>query len=94
MSRRLSRRVSPTPPGTVLYSTWPGNSPDLNPIENCWNWMKDQLQEKKVTSVKNLIEIKRLWCLATPQDYLRTLSDSMPRRLQAVIDAGGEMTKY
>ena len=85
MSRRLSRRVSPTPPGTVLYSTWP---------RNCWNWMKDQLQEKKVTSVKNLIEIKRLWCLATPQDYLRTLSDSMPRRLQAVIDAGGEMTKY
>ena len=67
MSRRLSRRVSPTPPGTVLYSTWPGNSPDLNPIENCWNWMKDHLQEKKVTSIKNLIEeIKRLWCLATP----------------------------
>ena len=94
LSRRLSRRVSPTPPGTVLYSTWPGNSPDLNPIENCWNWMKDQLQEKKVTSVKNLIEIKRLWCLATPQDYLRTLSESMPRRLQAVIDTGGEMTKY
>ena len=57
--------------------------------------MKDQLQEKKVTSVKNLIEeIKRLWCLATPRDYLRNLSDSMPRRLQAVIDAGGEMTKY
>ena len=57
--------------------------------------MKDQLQEKKVTSVPNLIEeIKRLWCLGTPRDLLRTLSDSMPRCLQAVIDTKGEMTKY
>ena len=24
---------------------WPGNSPDLNPIENAWSWMKKQLFE-------------------------------------------------
>jgi hypothetical protein len=23
---------------------WPGNSPDLNPIENCWNFMKNRLR--------------------------------------------------
>ena len=74
---------------------WPGNLPDLNPIENLWNWMKDQLQEKKVTSVPALQEeVKRLWCMGTPVELLKKLSDSMPRRLQAVIDAGGEMTKY
>ena len=22
---------------------WPGNSPDLLPIENCWNYLKDKL---------------------------------------------------
>ena len=54
-----------------------------------------ELQQKKVTSVPNLIEeIKRLWCLGTPRDLLRTLSDSMPRYLQAMIDTKGEMTKY
>ena len=25
---------------------WPGNSPDLNPIENCWNWMKNELKAR------------------------------------------------
>ena len=39
-------------------------------------------------------EVKRLWCMGTPVELLKKLSDSMPRRLQAVIDAGGEMTKY
>ena len=24
---------------------WPGNSPDLNPIENAWNVMKNKVQE-------------------------------------------------
>jgi len=22
---------------------WPPNSPDLNPIEHCWNWLKEKL---------------------------------------------------
>ena len=55
----------------------------------------DQLQEKQVTSVPILQEeVKRLWCMGTPRELLKKLSDSMPRRLQCVIDAGGEMTKY
>ena len=74
---------------------WPGNSPDLNPIENCWNWMKDKLQPLNVTSIQQLWEeIKRLWCTGTPTKYLKKLSDSMPRRLQMVVDSNGEMTKY
>ena len=26
---------------------WPENSPDLNPIENCWQKMKKTMSEKK-----------------------------------------------
>jgi transposase len=40
---------------------WPGNSPDLNPIENLWNQMKIKLKKKAITSVAVLKEeIKKL----------------------------------
>jgi hypothetical protein len=29
---------------------WSGNSPDLNPIENCWNHLKNLLKKKDVSS--------------------------------------------
>ena len=74
---------------------WPGNSPDLNPIENCWNLMKDRLKEKNTISLPLLIdEIKKLWCTGLPDGYLRKLSDSMPDRIKSVIKNKGEMTKY
>jgi hypothetical protein len=74
---------------------WPGNSPDLNPIENCWNLMKDKLKEKNTISLELLQkEIKLLWCTSLPEGYLRKLSDSMPNRIKMVIKNKGEMTKY
>ena len=74
---------------------WPENSPDLNPIENCWNWMKDKLKEVNTISEPLLTaEIKKLWCTGLPNEYLRKLSDSMPDRIKIVIQNKGEMTKY
>jgi transposase len=73
---------------------WPGNSPDLNPIENAWNLMKDKLAEKNTISVPRLIdEIKILW-VHMDAEYFKNLSESMPKRLQMVIKSKGEMTKY
>ncbi len=74
---------------------WPGNSPDLNPIENAWNYIKRKLKSQDISSVPKLKEaILKLWTQDMSQDYLRTLSDSMPNRIKAVIDAKGDMTKY
>lgn len=74
---------------------WPGNSPDLNPIENCWNYMKTKLKKQDISSVPKLTqEIKMLWTMELSREYLRSLSDSMPARLKLVIAARGDMTKY
>jgi transposase len=74
---------------------WPGNSPDLNPIENCWNFMKGKLKDKDVSSVPKLInEIKMLWTTKISREYFKKLSDSMPTRIKKVLAAKGECTKY
>jgi hypothetical protein len=34
---------------------WPGNSPDLNLVKNCWNYMKEKLKSKDAGSFPKLI---------------------------------------
>ena len=79
---------------SLIY--WQGNSPDLNPIENVWNWMKQKLQDSKATSLPQLQqEIKELWTLQMDNiQYLKNLMESMPMRLEAVIQNEGNSTKY
>ena len=80
----------------IQFIDWPGNSPDLNPIENAWNWMKLQLKEKVITNLEQLEqEIKELWCIKMADgEYLHTLVNSIPRRLATVKEMMGDMTKY
>ena len=74
---------------------WPGNSPDINPIENLWASLKRQLQNENTSSVPHVIEsLKKIWIKETTHETCLALAHSMPRRLQNVISANGEMTKY
>ena len=78
----------------IALLDWPGNSPDLNPIENAWNWMKDQLTTKDTSSFPRLVkELKDLWVHCDGQ-YFKKLASSMPNRLRKVLKAKGQMTKY
>jgi hypothetical protein len=53
--------------------------------------MKGKLKDKDIGSVPKLIkELKILWT----SSISRELSDSMPSRIQQVIAAKGEATKY
>ena len=67
---------------------WPGNSPDLNPIENLRTILKNKVSERQPTNA-NILEqaIKEVWVRDISPAYSRNLVESMPRRLEAVIKA-------
>ncbi len=57
--------------------------------------MKNRLRGKDISSLPKLIkEIKLLWTCDLSRDYLKNLSDSMPRRIQEVLKAKGDASKY
>ena len=73
---------------------WPGNSPDLNPIENAWNVMKNKVQEAQPVNISELTHVLKTMWVTMEIDYFEKLADSMPRSLQDAIQAKGFMTKY
>ena len=75
---------------------WPAQSPDLNPIEHLWNHVKKQLlrHPRKPTSVHDLWDCLVEEWESIPVEVCRNLIESMPRRIEAVIKAKGENTRY
>jgi transposase len=82
----------------VIQVKWPPYSPDLNPIENCWNWLKAYLEDKYGDEPKPSYALLRQWVQeaweALPKSYWRAQLLSMPERMAAVIEANGLHTKY
>jgi transposase len=73
---------------------WPANSPDQNCIENAWHVLKLKVAERKPTTLKQLVRtVKKEWASLTTE-YAAKLVSSMPRRVQALIDAGGDYTMF
>jgi len=75
---------------------WPAQSPDLNPIELMWAYLKIQLGKypTRPNSCQELWQrISAEW-YKIPVVFCRDLIRSMPRRLQAVCRAKGRQTKY
>ena len=70
---------------------WPGNSLDINPTENFWKILKDDIAEKQPTSTKHLCEmIKLVWVAEITQ----ALVYSMSSQIESVIENRGGHTKY
>ena len=75
---------------------WPPMLPDLNPIENIWSMMKDEVYKKKKV-YKNTTElweaIMAAWH-AIPIESFQTLYESIPCCLVKVIEEKGERIRY
>ena len=66
---------------------------DLNPIEHLWKLLKDAVDKRQPTSVEMAWEIcQEEWGKLGPE--CKKLIDTYNNRLEAVIAAKGEATKY
>ena len=75
--------------------SWCANSPDLNPMEHVWKRLKAKINQKKIPKNREelIVTIKQKWaCIDV--EFIYSVIESMPSRIQAVIDSDGGHTKY
>ncbi|GFX77935.1 transposable element Tc1 transposase [Trichonephila clavipes] len=79
----------------VQMLPWPAYSPDHSPIEHVWDVIGRRLQTLPLplTSDQLWQMVEREW-RTIPQDTIRTLIDSVPRRVSSCIAARGGSTSY
>jgi hypothetical protein len=76
--------------------SWPPSSPDMNIIENIW----DYLERRVCTRDCLLMNSKEMWgalqeeWMGIEMDYITKLFESMPCRIEALLEAKGGYTKY
>ncbi|GFS65329.1 hypothetical protein TNCV_2451521 [Trichonephila clavipes] len=73
----------------VRLSSWPVRSPDVSPMEMFWSMFAERLARHHipVTTVDELYHrVEAAWA-SVPVHANQTLSNSMPRRISAVIIA-------
>lgn len=80
----------------VKVMEWPGNSPDLNPIENLWAICKKRIaKEDCTTKTSMIIAVIKIWFHDDEiKNICKKLIESMPKRCEEVIKNKGGHIHY
>lgn len=72
----------------------PPQSPDVNPIEHLWEELKRRVRKHQVRNKEDLKNRIRQEWENIPPEVTRKLVLSLPKRINAIIKANGNCTKY
>jgi hypothetical protein len=85
--------------GTYRSSQWveiithPPQSPDLNPIEACWNIIKQRIRHKVWNDIEELKQaLQDEWTKVTIQKIRARIAE-MPNRCESLVNSGGKAIK-
>ena len=78
----------------IILLPWPGQSPDLNPIEHIWDELERHVRSRK-DKPKNITELETFlqesWSRISSSVYQKLVS-SMENRVKAVLKSRGFLT--
>ena len=94
-ARPRTSRISQHALQDVQMLPWPPFSPDFSPIEHIWDVIGRHLHTLPLLRSEDELwqMVDREW-RAIPQDTIRTLIDSVPRRVASCIAIQGGTTTY
>jgi len=73
---------------------WPSNSPDLNPIENMWHLVKNNVEKRMPKDTNELTQFMIEEWEAIPQAVVNNLIGSMKHRCELVLAQNGDRILY